>query len=271
MELTAQLVVEATRVDFAHEFHHVVFKGVDAGELHIDAFLHVALHAMPHVLQCLLLEFLGKHGDDPLFHLGENDVRVTVFVNGNGADDAFKHEDILDLGDIGHKDVLLAQVFYLLVAAAVAVHDAAALELVEILQVTEGAHRLDHLVAAAQGLDGVFGEDERIQPGVDAVLVIALDKQDGLAAAQQVEQGRVEVAARGHHLIVPCLGLGIIRLDPHALVIDARAGKLHVMGIVDEGAVGAHLLQHVPQGAHDAAVDESLGIIDQDGGIGHGI
>ena len=43
------------------------------------------------------------------------------------------------------------------------------------------------------------------------------------------------------------------------------------MGIIDKGAVGAHLLQHVPQRAHDAAVDKGLGIIDQNGGIGHGI
>ena len=43
------------------------------------------------------------------------------------------------------------------------------------------------------------------------------------------------------------------------------------MGVVDKGAVGAQLLQHVPQRAHDAAVDKRLGVIDQDGGIGHGI
>ena len=103
------------------------------------------------------------------------------------------------------------------------------------------------------------------------MLVVALDKQDGFAAAQQVEQRIVQVAAAGHHLIVPRHRLGIKLPHPHALVVDARAGKRHIVGVIDEGAIGAHLLQHVPQCAHDAAVDKRLGVIDQDGSIGHGI
>ena len=43
------------------------------------------------------------------------------------------------------------------------------------------------------------------------------------------------------------------------------------MGVIDESAVGAHLFQHVPQRSHDAAVDKRLGVIDQNGGIGHSI
>ena len=184
MELTAQLVVEASRVDLAHQLNHVILQGVNAGELHVDAFLNVAFHAVPHVLQCLLLELLGKHGDDPLFHFGEDDIRIAAPVECNRTDDALEHEDVLHLGDIGHEDIFPAQVIHLLIAAAVAVHDAAALQLMEILQVTERTYCLNDLVAATQRLDGIFGENERIQPGVDAVLVITLDEQDGLATAQ---------------------------------------------------------------------------------------
>ena len=130
MELAAQLVIQTAGIDFAHQFHHVVLKGVDAGEFHVNAHFHVTFHTMAHMHECLLLEFLGKHGDDTSFYLGENEVRIAALVACHGADDTLEHEDVLNLGDVGHQDILLAQVFNLLVAAAVAVHDAVAVQLV---------------------------------------------------------------------------------------------------------------------------------------------
>ena len=137
MELAAQLVIQPTRIDFAHQLHHVVFQGIDAGEFHVDAHFHVTFHAMPHVLQGLLLEFLGKHEDYALFHLGEDDVGVTALVESHRTDDALEHKEVLHLGDIGDQDVFLAQVFHLLLAAAVTIHDAATFQLMEVLQVAK--------------------------------------------------------------------------------------------------------------------------------------
>ena len=195
MELAAQLVIQATRVDFAHQFHHVVLQSIDAGEFHVDTHFHVTFHAVTHMHERLLLEFMGKHGNDTFLHFREYNIRIAVLVKRHGTDDTFEHEDILHFCDIGHQDILLAQVVHFHIAAAVAIHDATALELMETLQVTERAHSLNDLIASAQRLNGLFSENERIESRVNAVLVIALNEQDGLAAAQQVEQSGVQLAA----------------------------------------------------------------------------
>ena len=53
----------------------------------------------------------------------------------------------------------------------------------------------------------------------------------------------------------------IERFHPDALIIDARSGKLHIVGAVDKGTVGAHLFYLVPQRLYKARVDKYLGIV----------
>ena len=67
----------------------------------------------------------------------------------------------------------------------------------------------------------------------------------------------------GYNLIVPCAFLHIEILHPHDFVIDARSGEIDVVGVVNEGAIGAHLLDDVPHLLHDGVVEEERRIINK--------
>ena len=118
---------------------------------------------------------------------------------------------------------------------------------------------------------GVFGEYKRIKLRVDAVHLVTLHKEHRLAAAQYVEVNFVGECGIGYYAVVPSLARVVVAAHPHAHVVDARRGKFYVVRVVDERAVGAHLLYHVPQRLHDAVVQEYLGRIDKYHCPTHGI
>ena len=165
----------------------MLLKSRDILETAVDAHLHLPLHAMAHVLQRLLLELLPEHRNHSIAHSKEHRVGVALAAQSHSAHDAFEHENILNFSHIGHKYVLVAQILHLLVLAAVAIDDAVAVEVVERAQVAERARGFYYLVAAAERLHGVFGENQRIEARVEAVSLVAFHKKHRFAAAEEVE------------------------------------------------------------------------------------
>ena len=116
------------------------------------------------MLQRLLLDFVVKVLDNGTAGALEHIVLILVAIACHGANHSLKHEDVLNLGNLGDKNLLLAQVFHLFLIATVAIDDAPAVEVMKSLEPIERAHAFNHLVATAQRLDGILGKHEGIEP-----------------------------------------------------------------------------------------------------------
>ena len=150
-ELLQQGVVDFARAELVYELAYVGLEGGDAGEAGVDFGLHAALHLVAHMLERLRRVLLRELLYDVLLHAGDHAVGVLAAQACHGAHHPLHQEDVLHLGHVGDEDVLAAQVSHLGVGAPVAVHYAVAVEVVQPLEVGEGACGLYHLVAGPQG------------------------------------------------------------------------------------------------------------------------
>ena len=168
------------------EKYHVLLECSDVFEALVDAHLHIALHAMSHMLECLLGLVGAKHAQHIALHACKHALFVALPVASHGSYHAFEQKYVFHLCHIGHKYSFVAQIFHLALVAAVAVHYAAAVEVVKRLQLIERPCGFYHLVAAAHRLHGVFLKHECIQFRVDAMHAVAFDEKYRFAAAEQV-------------------------------------------------------------------------------------
>ena len=179
-----------------------------------------------------------------------------------------QQHDVFNLRHVRHQNFPFSQIIHLTLRTAVAVHDSVTVQMMEAGKVVERTCGFDNLVAAAERLDGVFGEHQLVKFEIYAVGGIALHEQYRLAAAQKVDvyflgQTSVEV----EHLIVPGSFSGIETLDPDSGVVHTGSGEIDVVGIVNESTVGTHLLDGVPKCVHDAAVDKHARVVYHDDGV----
>ena len=165
----------------------------------------------------------------------------------HSADHIFEHEDILDFGHLGHVDIFAAQILDLGRVAAVAVHDAEAVEVVETLEVVESACGLYHFVATAERLYRMFAEDERIEFGVDAVGRVALDEKHRFAGAykRHVDFLRQTCISR-KQVVVPGIAVGVVGTYPHYHILQTGGGEIDIVSGIDKAAIGSHVLDGVP-------------------------
>ncbi len=170
----------------------------------------------------------------------EHPLLVAVTATCDSAYDLFEHQYVFDLGDIRHHDLACAKVFYLMLVAPVAVDDPVRVEVMECGEVVECAGCLDNFVAAAERLDGVFREHERIELCIDRMDAIALDEEHRLARS---DDSHVKLIGHsflgGEQRVVPCHGCSVIVADPDDGGVVERRGKFKIVGGVDERAVGA--------------------------------
>ena len=207
-----------------------------------------------------------------VFHNLDHLVFVALHATGYGPDYPFEHQQILDLGHLGHIDVTASQILDLALGAPVAVDDTPRFEVVYLLQVGKGPGRLNHLVATTQRLHDILGEDIGIELHVDTARVGPLDKEHRLAATQDIEihalgEGVIVV----NKFVVPRQMLGIERAHPDAGTLDPRGGKVDVVREIDKCTILAQALDGVPQRFQDGVMQIKFRVLDQNHGIGHGI
>ena len=105
---------------------------------------------------------------------------------------------------------------------AVTVNNTVAVKLMEGLEIVERAGRLYHLVAAAERADGEIGEYQRIEPGINGTLCVALNEEHRLAGAENhsVEFLAHRCAGR-QNTVVPGAVMSIITAHPHHACVAA--------------------------------------------------
>ncbi len=242
----------------------MLLEHVDVGEAAVDAVFDSAFHPVAGVEQRLLAQVGAEHREHRVPHLVEHPVLVLATACGHCADHLLKHQYVLDLGHVGHHDLAPPQIVHLLVVAPVAVDYAVGIHVVECRQVVERAGGLDHLVAAAERLDCVGFEYQRIEFGVDGVHAVAFDEEHRFARS---DDGHVDLVgdalARCQQVVVPGGADWVVVAHPHYRGVGARRGELQIVSGVDKHAVGAHGLHDVPQRLHDRRMEEHFGRVDK--------
>ena len=197
VKFAAERVVDVSRIDFVQQIHHVIFQRTDIGETLIDAQFHLVLHAMAHMLHGLLLELVFKHAHHGTLHLHKHLVGVFFSIPCHRFHHLLYEQDVFHFRHIRHQYFFGTQICHLLFAASVTVDDAPTIQVVERLQIIERAHAFYHLIATAERLHRIVAENERIEFAINAVRVVALNKENRLAAAQNVEVNALaQVVAR---------------------------------------------------------------------------
>ena len=139
------------------------------------------------------------------------------------------------------------------------------------LEVVEGACRLDHLVAATEWSHGVVGEYERIKLGIEAVDSIALNEKHRFACADEVDKELFVKVVATQHFVVPSVLLDVETLNPDADIFGAGVDEVDVVSVVDECAVGTKVFDGVPDSVEYRGVEEEGRRVDENHRIGHGV